>query len=114
MKQRKKSKSKKKQRQKLRATEALAADELDRGVLKRLHHLERNKLMVDAFKARQASHALRHQWLEGQKKNNYAEEYHRIVGDLEGKSIFPQPLDGRRLLERVERLRELGALAVGS
>ena len=105
-------KSRKKKRPRLRATEALAADELDRGVLKRLHHLERNKLLVDATRARQASHALRHQWLENQKKNNYSEEYRRIMGDLEGRSIFPAAVDRRRLLERAERLRELGALAV--
>ena len=87
---------------------------VERAVGTRLRHLERVKKAIDAHKTQQESRALREYWLQVQKRNQYREEYNRIVGDLEGRSIFPHAVDRQRLVNRAAHLRQLGSQAVGA
>ncbi len=87
--------------------------DVERQVGRRLRHLERVRKAAVAHKTQQENRALREYWLRVQKRRNYREEYNRIVGDLEGRSIFPQPIDRQRLIERAAHLRGLGSQAVG-
>ncbi len=87
---------------------------MERTVGRRLRHLERVKKAIDAHKTQLENRALSEYWLQVQKRNNYREEYNRIVGDLEGRIIFPHAVDRQRLTERAEHLRQLGSQAVGA
>ncbi len=90
------------------------AANVERTVGRRLRHSERVKKAMDAHKTQLENRALREYWLQVQKRNNYREEYNRIMGDLDAHSIFPHAVDRQRLLDRAAHLRQLGSQAVGA
>jgi hypothetical protein len=83
--------------------------DIDR-VANRLNHYKNLKKILDAHETKTSSIALRKNWIDKQKQNNYSNEYDRIRGLLSQTVLKGQSRD--HLEKRKKNLQELGAIAI--
>ena len=86
---------------------SLQTNVIDKHIANRLHYFKTLKDKLDAHATKARNNNLRKQWIDGQKKMNYTNEYNRIRSELEQSKL--KGLTTELLQKRKDKLKKLGA-----
>ena len=86
---------------------SLQTNVIDKHIANRLHYFKTLKDKLDAHATKARNNNLRKQWIDGQKKMNYTNEYNRIRSELEQSKL--KGLTTELLQKRKDHLKKLGA-----
>ena len=91
---------------------ALQQNNIDKHITNRLHYFKNLQKQLDAHATKASSIALRKQWLQNQKKNNYQSEYDRIRGQMEHNVVKEASIDN--LKRRRNEIKNFNIAAINN